>query len=162
MTKPKSLRERSTGFPHRPPQAGTIAPAQASLSKLSMILSSVDALMSAMSPRQMSAATASSGKAAMPAMSEVERPSAWRGLRTRTRSSRSRHSASFSGSCPVTRRTGRAREARTASQVLRMSGLPPRSAMSLFAPIRVERPAARMTAATLMPSAARRAVAASI
>ena len=60
---------------------------------------------------------------------------------------------------PLTRTTGRAREASTASAVLRISGSPPTSAVSLFVPIRVERPAARMTAATLMSSAARRGAA---
>ncbi len=77
--------------------------------------SSVAALMSAMSPRQMSAARASSGKAAIPAMSGGGEAFRMARISNPMRSSPARRSASFSGSCPVTRRTGRAREARTAS-----------------------------------------------
>ncbi len=104
-----------------------------------------------MSARRMTAPRAVSGKAAIPAFRELDRPAWCFGFSTKDRSRPARAAAIFGAAWPVTTRIGLAREASAASATCRTKGLPERGTTSFVscgpALKRDDRPAARMIAA---------------
>src|SRR6185503_14576047 len=115
--------------------------------KAAIILAMAAGPTAGMSPRQTIAPSTSLGRVAIPALSDVDKPSAKFGLCTNVMLRLVRTASTSSLELPVTQMIGRAGLSMMASIVRAIIGTPLIGINSLFAPMREDLPAARTMAA---------------